>query len=129
MLDEALKLAREGQAKSDADLFEELRIPSVSALPKPREDVPRNAKWLAERMEALGLTTSITDVAGGGHPVLQGDLVVDAKAPTLTIYGHYDVQPADPVDQWVTPPFEPAVRDGRVFARGAADNKGNHMAA
>ena len=129
MLQEALKLAREGQDKSDADLFEELRIPSVSALPRHRDDVRRNAKWLAERMEALGLTTSITDVAGGRHPVLQGDLVVDPKAPTLTIYGHYDVQPADPVDQWVTPPFEPAVRDGRVFARGAADNKGNHMAA
>jgi amidohydrolase len=129
MLQEALKLAREGQDKSDADLFEELRIPSVSALPEHREDVRRNAKWLAERMEALGFTTSITDVRGGRHPVLQADLVVDPKAPTLTIYGHYDVQPADPVDLWVSPPFEPTVRDGRVFARGAADNKGNHMAA
>ncbi len=129
MLKEALKLAREGQDQSDADLFEELRIPSISALPEYREDVRRNARWLAERMERLGFTTSITDVPGGRHPVLQGDLVVDAKAPTLTIYGHYDVQPADPVDQWISPPFEPTVRDGRVFARGAADNKGNHMAA
>jgi amidohydrolase len=129
MLQEALKLAREGQDQSDADLFEELRIPSVSALPEHREDVRRNAKWLADRMEAVGFTTSITDVRGGRHPVLQADLVVDPKAPTLTIYGHYDVQPADPVDLWVSPPFEPTVRDGRVYARGAADNKGNHMAA
>jgi acetylornithine deacetylase/succinyl-diaminopimelate desuccinylase-like protein len=129
MLDEALKLARAGQDQSDADLFEELRIPSISALPEHREDVRRNARWLADRMERVGFTTNITDVVGGRHPVLQGDLVVDPKARTLTIYGHYDVQPADPVDQWISPPFEPTVRDGRVFARGAADNKGNHMAA
>lgn len=129
MLKEALKLAKKGQDQSDADLFEELRIPSISALPDHREDVRRNARWLAERMERLGFTTSITDVPGGRHPVLQADLVVDTKAPTLTIYGHYDVQPADPIDQWISPPFEPTVRDGRVFARGASDNKGNHMAA
>lgn len=129
MLEEALKQARAGQEQSDADLFEELRIPSVSALPQHREDVRRNARWLADRMERLGFTTSITDVPGGRHPVLQADLVVDPSAPTLTIYGHYDVQPADPVELWVSPPFEPTVRDGRVFARGAADNKGNHMAA
>ena len=129
MLKEALKLANEGQDQSDADLFEELRIPSISALTDHREDVRRNARWLAERMERLGFTIAITDVPGGRHPVLQADLVVDAKAPTLTIYGHYDVQPADPIDQWISPPFEPTVRDGRVFARGAADNKGNHMAA
>jgi len=129
MLQEALKLARAGQEQSDADLFEELRIPSVSALPQHREDVRRNARWLADRMERLGFTTSITDVPGGRHPVLQADLIVDPGARTLTIYGHYDVQPADPVGEWVSPPFEPTVRDGRVFARGAADNKGNHMAA
>jgi acetylornithine deacetylase/succinyl-diaminopimelate desuccinylase-like protein len=129
MLKEALRLATEGREQSDLDLFEELRIPSVSALPQHREDVRRNARWLAERMERLGMTTSITDVPGGRHPVLQADLVVDPSARTLTIYGHYDVQPADPVDQWISPPFEPTVREGRVFARGAADNKGNHMAA
>jgi len=129
MLQEALKAAQEGLAQSDADLFEELRIPSVSALPQHREDVRRNARWLIERLERMGFKTSLTDVAGGRHPVLQADLVVDPNLPTLTIYGHYDVQPADPVDQWISPPFEPTVRDGRVFARGSSDNKGNHMAA
>jgi acetylornithine deacetylase/succinyl-diaminopimelate desuccinylase-like protein len=129
MLKEALRLATDGREQSDADLFEELRIPSVSALPQYREDVRRNARWLAERMERLGMKTNLTDVPNGRHPVLQADLVVDPSAPTLTIYGHYDVQPPDPVDQWISPPFEPTVRDGRVFARGAADNKGNHMAA
>jgi len=129
MLQDALNLAKAGQEESDADLFEELRIPSVSALPQHREDVRRNARWLADRLERLGFTTSITDVPGGRHPVLQADLVADPSAPTLTIYGHYDVQPADPVELWISPPFEPTVRDGRVFARGSADNKGNHMAA
>ena len=129
MLQEALKLAKAGEKQSDADLFEELRIPSVSALPQHREDVRRNARWLADRMERLGFKTSLTDVAGGRHPVLQADLVGDSSKRTLTIYGHYDVQPADPVELWVSPPFEPTVRDGRVFARGSADNKGNHMAA
>ena len=129
MLQEALKLAKASEKQSDADLFEELRIPSVSALPQHREDVRRNARWLADRMERLGFKTSLTDVAGGRHPVLQADLVGDSSKRTLTIYGHYDVQPADPVELWVSPPFEPTVRDGRVFARGSADNKGNHMAA
>jgi acetylornithine deacetylase/succinyl-diaminopimelate desuccinylase-like protein len=91
--------------------------------------VRRNGEWLAARMERLGMTATLTDVPGGTHPVLQGDLMVDPLARTLTIYGHYDVQPPDPLDLWVSPPFEPTVRQGRVFARGAADNKGNHMAA
>jgi acetylornithine deacetylase/succinyl-diaminopimelate desuccinylase-like protein len=129
MLEKALKAAQAGVQQSDADLFEELRIPSVSALPEHRADVRRNAEWLIERLQKLGFKTSLTDVEGGRHPVLQADLVVDPKAPTLTIYGHYDVQPPDPLDLWITPPFEPTVRDGRVFARGSADNKGNHMAA
>src|SRR5438309_299917 len=128
MLDEAIRQARAGREQSEEDLFEELRIPSVSALPQHRADVRRNADWLAERLERLGLTTTITDVPGGRHPVLQADLLVDQSAPWLTLYGHYDVQPPDPVDQWDSPPFEPTVRDGLVYARGSSDNKGNHMA-
>jgi acetylornithine deacetylase/succinyl-diaminopimelate desuccinylase-like protein len=129
MLDDAIREARKGRDQAQADLFEELRIPSVSALPERREDVRRNAEWLAERLDRLGLATRITDVPGGRHPVLQADLEVSAEAPWLTIYGHYDVQPPDPIDEWLSPPFEPTVRDGRVYARGCADNKGNHMAA
>src|SRR5262245_3082686 len=129
MLEEALDQAEKAAQQSDADLFEELRIPSVSALPQHREDVRRNAEWLAERMQRLGMKTSITDMPGGRHPVLQGDLVVDPSLPTLTIYGHYDVQPPDPLEEWVSRPFEPSVRDGLVYARGCSDNKGNHMAA
>jgi acetylornithine deacetylase/succinyl-diaminopimelate desuccinylase-like protein len=128
-LERALDLARAGRSAAEADLFEELRIPSVSTLPEHRADVRRNCEWLAARFEALGLRTSITDVVEGGHPVLQADWAEAPGAPSLTIYGHYDVQPPDPVEEWLTPPFEPTVRDGMVYARGSSDNKGNHMAA
>src|SRR3982750_2265473 len=129
MLEKALKAAQAGVKQSDADLFEELRIPSVSALPEHRADVRRNAEWLIERLQKLGFKTSLTDVEGGRHPVLQADLVLDPKLPTLTIYGHYDVQPPDPLDLWVTPPFDPQIRKGpdgkdRIFARGASDDNG-----
>src|SRR5437764_11075065 len=128
-LERALELARAGRGAAEADLFEELRIPSVSTLPEHRADVRRNCEWLAERFRGLGLETSITDVAEGGHPVLRADWRGADGAPTLTIYGHYDVQPPDPLSEWRTPPFEPRVADGLVYARGCADNKGNHMAA
>ena len=129
MLNDAIREARKGREGAEADLFEELSIPSVSALPEHQEDVRRNADWLADRLDRLGLVTRITDVPGGRHPVLQADMEVSPDAPWLTVYGHYDVQPPDPVDEWLDPPFQPTVRDGCVYARGSSDNKGNHMAA
>jgi acetylornithine deacetylase/succinyl-diaminopimelate desuccinylase-like protein len=123
-LERALELARAGRAAAEADLFEELRIPSVSTLPEHRDDVRRNCEWLADRFRSLGLDTSITDQVDGGHPVLRADWRGADGAPTLTIYGHYDVQPPDPLAEWTTPPFEPTVRDGRLYARGSADDKG-----
>ncbi len=129
-LEGALELARASRAQAEADLCEELRIPSVSTLPEHREDVRRNCEWLAGRLRRLGFEVLITDVLAGGHPVLQADWRgAGATSPTLTIYGHYDVQPPDPAGQWLSPPFEPEVRDGHIFARGCSDNKGNHMAA
>ena len=129
-LERALALAREQRPQAEQDLFEELRIPSVSTLPSHRDDVRRNCDWLAERLRSLGLTVSVTDVLDGGHPVLQADWRgAGEQAPTLTVYGHYDVQPPDPLEEWQSPPFEPTLRDGCVYARGSADNKGNRMAA
>lgn len=128
-LERALEMARSNRARAEADLFEELRIPSVSTLPEHRADVRRNCDWLAQRFRQLGFAVSVTDVVDGGHPVLQADLDGPGEAPHLTIYGHYDVQPADPLELWQSPPFEPTVRDGLVYARGGSDNKGNHMAA
>ncbi|TMG22810.1 MAG: M20 family dipeptidase, partial [Chloroflexi bacterium] len=77
----------------------------------------------------MGLQGRIVEVVAGGLPVVVADWNGRPGKPHLTIYGHYDVQPVDPIDEWKTPPFEPAIRDGEIWARGAADNKGNHMAA
>jgi acetylornithine deacetylase/succinyl-diaminopimelate desuccinylase-like protein len=129
-LERALELARAGREQAERDFLEELRIPSVSTLTEHRSDVRHNCDWLAERFRRLEFDVSITDQLPGGHPVLQADWRgAGDSARTVTIYGHYDVQPPDPVDEWETPPFEPTVRDGHVFARGSSDNKGNHMAA
>lgn len=129
-LEHALELARAGREQAEQEFFEELRIPSVSALPEHRADVKRNCEWLAQRYRDLGCEVSITDTVEGGHPVLRADWRGAGEgARTVTIYGHYDVQPPDPMEMWKTPPFEPVVRDGFVYARGCSDNKGNHMAA
>lgn len=128
MLSKALDLA---QAAHQADLeewFEELRIPSVGTTPEGRPDTIRNANWLADRFRAAGLEARLW----GDHygmPVVHAEWMGRPGAPLITIYGHYDVQPPDPLDLWTTPPFEPTVRDGRVYARGAADSKGNHFPA
>src|SRR5881394_524074 len=106
------------------ELFELLRIPSVSARSEHTGDVRRAAEWLADKMRAAGLETSIEPTAG--HPVVIGEnRSAGPGAPTVMIYGHYDVQPAEPLDLWTTPPFEPTVRDGRIYARGSVDDKGH----
>ncbi|HKA13072.1 MAG TPA: M20/M25/M40 family metallo-hydrolase [Candidatus Dormibacteraeota bacterium] len=129
-LEQALQLARASRPQAEADFFEELRIPSVSTLPEHREDILYNCSWLADRFRSLGMETSIEDVVPAGHPVLKADWRgASNSAPTLTIYGHYDVQPPDPIEEWQSPPFVPTVRDGMVYARGSSDNKGNHIAA
>ncbi len=128
LMEGALERAKAARDADLADLFEELRIPSVSTLPERREDCLRNARWLSDRLERLGFTTRIVDVMEGGLPVLVADWNGRPSGKHLTIYGHYDVQPPDPMDEWRSPPFEPEIRDGHLYARGAADNKGNHMA-
>ena len=128
VLEGALRRAAADREADLDDLLEELRIPSVSTLPERREDCLRNARWLRDRFAKLGMDTEIVDVMDGGLPVVIADWNGRPGQPHLTIYGHYDVQPPDPLDEWESPPFEPEVRDGLLFARGAADNKGNHMA-
>ena len=127
LLDAALAKAASAKDADLADLIDELRIPSVSTLPERHEDCLRNARWLRDRLQALGMTVEIVDVIKGGNPVVVADWNGRPGKPHLTIYGHYDVQPPDPLDEWKSPPFEPAVRDGHLYARGASDNKGNHM--
>ncbi|MBE3590102.1 MAG: dipeptidase [Firmicutes bacterium] len=106
-----------------AELMDFLRIPSISALSAHREDVRRAAAWLAERLRRAGLEHVEVEETGG-HPVVTADWLHAPGAPTVLIYGHYDVQPVDPESLWTTPPFEPQIRDGRLYARGASDDKG-----
>jgi acetylornithine deacetylase/succinyl-diaminopimelate desuccinylase-like protein len=104
------------------ELFEFLRIPSVSAKSDHNADTKRCAEWLAGQMTKVGLKTKIHPTAG--HPVVVGEWRGAPGAKTVLIYGHYDVQPAEPLDLWHSPPFEPTVRDGKIFARGSVDDKG-----
>jgi acetylornithine deacetylase/succinyl-diaminopimelate desuccinylase-like protein len=108
------------------DLLEFLRFPSVSADSKYKPDVEACADWLTNRLRKAGLEAS--KIATPGQPVILAKTPHSAGKKTVLIYGHYDVQPADPLDLWETPPFEPTVRDGRIFARGATDNKGQILA-
>ncbi len=120
------------QTSQLAELCDWLRIPSISTLPQHKEDVERAADWLARKMTSAGLQ-NVETVPTGGHPIVYGDwLNAGNDAPTVLIYGHYDVQPVDPLELWTSPPFEPSVRGDDLFARGASDDKGQlfaHVAA
>jgi acetylornithine deacetylase/succinyl-diaminopimelate desuccinylase-like protein len=105
------------------ELFEFLRIPSVSARSEHDTDTRRAAEWLAARFEEVGIKATIHPTAG--HPIVVGEWRgAGPSAPTVLVYGHYDVQPAEPFELWESPPFEPTVRNGRIYARGAVDDKG-----
>jgi acetylornithine deacetylase/succinyl-diaminopimelate desuccinylase-like protein len=105
------------------ELFAFLRIPSVSARSEHRGDVARAALWLADRMNDAGLQAEV--IPTDGHPVVLGEWRgAGPAAPTYLIYGHYDVQPPEPLELWTSPPFEPEVRGGRIYARGSVDDKG-----
>ena len=104
------------------ELSEFLRIPSVSTDPDHAADIRQAAKWVRDKLLKLGFHGELHETTG--HPVVCGHRLIDASLPTLLIYGHYDVQPPDPLDEWITPPFSPSIREGHIYARGATDNKG-----
>ena len=105
------------------ELFEFLRIPSISAQSEHADDTRRAGGWVVGALERAGLDAELLDTAG--HPVALGEWRgAGVEAPTILIYGHYDVQPPEPLGLWTSPPFEPEIRNGRIYARGAADNKG-----
>ncbi len=128
MLEQALERARAGRQDAERQLFEFLSIPSVSATPEHGADVRRAGGWVADRLRGMGMEVEVKDLEGGFHPVVIAEWMGRPGAPVLGIYGHYDVQPPDPLEDWVSPPFEPAVRDGFVYARGSTDNKGQFLA-
>jgi acetylornithine deacetylase/succinyl-diaminopimelate desuccinylase-like protein len=112
---------------SDDRLLDELsgflRIPSVSTYPQNAADCRRAADWLCDELRRLGCE-KVELIEGNGHPVVWAESPRVEGKPTVLVYGHYDVQPAEPLDEWESPPFEPTVRDGKLYARGAADDKG-----
>lgn len=114
-------IAAHREAHEEA-LCEFLRIPSVSADSGRRGDINRAAAWVADRLQRLGLATEVIPTAG--HPLVYAESPAIAGAPTVLVYGHYDVQPPDPLNLWTSPPFEPTRRDGNLYARGATDDKG-----
>jgi acetylornithine deacetylase/succinyl-diaminopimelate desuccinylase-like protein len=129
----AIDFARQNQARFLEELKGLLRIPSISTLPEHNGDTRRAAETLAAEMRRIGLEKvrlieTGTDSNGGGgkagHPLVYGEWLHAAGKPTVLCYGHYDVQPPDPLDEWLTPPFEPAERNGNLYARGAVDDKG-----
>ncbi len=109
-----------------AELLDFLRIPSISAISANAGDVQRAAEWVAARVTAAGME-HVQILPTGGHPVVYADWLHAPGTPTVMIYGHFDVQPVDPLNLWTTPPFEPDIRDDKVFARGASDDKGNML--
>jgi acetylornithine deacetylase/succinyl-diaminopimelate desuccinylase-like protein len=119
----ALDFARTQQARFLEELKTLLRIPSISTLPEHAGDVRHAAESLARELERIGLE-HVQVIETTGHPLVYGDWLHAPGKPTCLTYGHYDVQPPDPLDEWLTPPFEPTERNGNLYARGAVDDKG-----
>ncbi|MGD8739875.1 MAG: dipeptidase [Desulfobacterales bacterium] len=109
------------------ELLEFLSIPSISSLKAHKADVAKAGEWVAARLQAAGIE-NVQVLPTGGHPVVYGDWMHAPGKPTVLIYGHFDTQPVDPLELWTQPPFEPALKDDRVYARGASDDKGNMLA-
>ncbi len=112
----------DNKTRFEQDLCDWLKIASISTDSAYKEQVLQAAQWLHRRIDALGFHTELIETCG--HPIVYGESPAIANAPTVLVYGHYDVQPPDPLDEWETPPFEPNIRGGNLYARGATDDKG-----
>ncbi|HWT67202.1 MAG TPA: dipeptidase [Terracidiphilus sp.] len=119
----AVAFATENHSRFLAELKDFLRIPSISTLPEHAPDCQRAAEFLAAELTRIGME-NVRVLPTEGHPLVYADWLHAAGKPTVLCYGHYDVQPVDPIDEWHTPPFEPTERDGNIYARGAVDDKG-----
>ncbi|MBL0047752.1 MAG: dipeptidase [Bacteroidetes bacterium] len=106
-----------------SELFDLLRIPSISADPKYKADVIKTAESVKQSLIAAG-AENVEVCSTAGNPIVYGEKIIDPKLPTVLVYGHYDVQPPDPLELWTSPPFEPVIKDEKIYARGACDDKG-----
>src|ERR1700720_2164029 len=119
----AVDYARQNQQRFLSELKDLLRIPSVSTLPDHKNDVQRAAEFVADDLKRIGME-HVEVIPTAGHPLVYGDWLHATGKPTVLCYGHYDVQPPDPLDEWKTPPFDPTERNNNIYARGAVDDKG-----
>src|SRR6185369_2303285 len=123
MASPAVAFARQNQQRFLNELKDLLRIPSVSTAPEHKDDVRRAAEFVANDLRRMGME-NVEIIQTKGHPLIYADWLHAAGKPTVLCYAHYDVQPAEPLDEWITPPFEPTERNNNVYARGAVDDKG-----
>ena len=129
MLNQALEYAKLNRERFLTELKEVLTIPSISTDPEHKADIQHAAEWMSVQLNMIGMS-NVQIMPTGGHPVVYGEWLNAGKnSPTVMIYGHYDVQPADPLELWNNPPFEPAVIGDNLFARGSADMKGQVLAS
>ncbi|HCR48449.1 MAG TPA: dipeptidase [Bacteroidetes bacterium] len=122
-MQKALTYAADHADQQVSELLEWLRIPSVSADSNHAGDVKKAAEWLAKNLRDIGMA-HVEIMPTPGHPVVYAEHIRDAQLPTVLVYGHYDVQPPDPLELWDSPPFEPVIKDGLIYARGSCDDKG-----
>lgn len=116
---------KEHEGRFLEELFALIRIPSISAKTEHKDGMQRCARYWQEHLQGLGVQAEVYQTAG--NPIVYGEYIIDASAPTVLVYGHYDVMPAEPLDLWKSEPFEPEIRDGHIWARGADDDKGQSM--
>ncbi len=116
---------KEHEGRFLEELFALIRIPSISAKTEHKDDMQRCANYWQEHLQGLGVQAEVYQTAG--NPIVYGEYIIDTSAPTVLVYGHYDVMPAEPLDLWKSEPFEPEIRDGHIWARGADDDKGQSM--
>src|SRR5438552_9753984 len=123
MASSAVDFARNNQQRFLSELKDLLRIPSVSTLEEHKPDIQKAADYVANELRRIGME-NVEVVATKGHPLIYADWLHAAGKPTVLCYAHYDVQPAEPLDEWHSPPFEPTERNNNIYARGAVDDKG-----
>jgi acetylornithine deacetylase/succinyl-diaminopimelate desuccinylase-like protein len=122
-MEQTLNFIKTNEKRFLDELFDLLRIPSISADSKYQKDLVRTAEFIKAKLLAAG-AENVEICPTKGHPIVYGEKIIDPKLPTVIVYGHYDVQPVDPLNLWDSPPFEPVVKDGKIYARGSCDDKG-----
>ncbi|WP_291401489.1 dipeptidase [Daejeonella sp.] len=122
-MQEIRKYVNENKQRFLDELFELLRFPSISADQKYKDSMLKTAEFVADKLKLAG-ADSVEICPTAGYPIVYGEKIIDSSLPTVLVYGHYDVQPPDPLELWETPPFEPTIRDEKIYARGACDDKG-----